>query len=104
MLAGAGVERYHADLLQLCKTHYSASGESAAIPLGVQLAGTIPAMADMAEVQSAIGAIQHQELGYADFLQRIFAAGITDYFVYLAGRRAVYVDRTGESHIERFPS
>lgn len=103
VLADAGVERYHADLVQCRKTYYSPEGETAATTFAVTLPGPVPARANMVEVRAAISAIQGRQLGYVDFLRRILAAGITDYFVYLAGKRAVYVDRAGESHIEKFP-
>ena len=103
-LAEAGVERYHADLIQLRRTCYSAEGETVFTPLQVKLTGPVPPRADMGLVRSAIRSIQQGQLGYVDFLQRIFAAGITDYFVYLSGQRAVYVDRRGGNHVEVFPS
>lgn len=102
-LAQAGVERYHADLLRAEKIYYLPSGESHRVQaLDVQ---TNPATAFTASgVEAAIRAIQLQTIQYREFCDRIARAGCVGYMVSLAGRRAVYYGRTGESHVELFPN
>ena len=57
-----------------------------------------------AGVDAAVRAIQAQTISYKEFCDRIVAAGCVDYIVSLVGRRAVYSGRTGENHVEPFPS
>jgi uncharacterized protein YbcV (DUF1398 family) len=101
-LMQAGVERYHADLVRSERTHYMPDGETDVRPAhGVK---TVPAKDfSAAGVDAAVRAIQRQEIQYREFCERIAAAGCVGYIVSLAGRRAVYYGRTGESHVEMFP-
>ena len=57
----------------------------------------------IAGVMAAIGAIQQGQIRYREFCARIAASGCVGYLVSLAGRRAVYYGRTGETHVEYFP-
>jgi uncharacterized protein YbcV (DUF1398 family) len=102
-LAEAGVERYHAELLRGEKIYYLPSGESHRVQ-----ATEIDAMpaADFAagEVAAAVKAIQQQKIQYREFCERIVRAGCVGYMVSLAGRRAVYYGRTGDSYVEPFPN
>jgi uncharacterized protein YbcV (DUF1398 family) len=102
-LMEAGVERYHADLRRAEKTYYMPDGDShviASAPVGAAFA---PAFSPDG-VAAAIEAIQTGQIGYRAFCERIAAAGCVGYLVSLAGRRAVYFGRTGESHVEPFPA
>ena len=102
-LVGAGVERYHADLVRAEKTYYLPDGESRV--LAAKPVASAPAAAfSAAGVESAVRAIQAGRIGYGAFCDRIAAAGCVDYTVSLAGRRAVYNGRTGESYVEPFPA
>ncbi len=102
-LAGAGVERYHADLLRAEKTYYLPSGESQRLQTASVVA--VPPTAFTADgVAAAVRAIQQQQIKYREFCERIAQAGCVGYFVSLAGRRAVYYGRTGDSYVEPFPS
>ena len=99
----AGVERYHADLLRAEKIYYLLSGESlrvAAGPIEATPANDFVA----AGVEAAVRAIQHQKIQYREFCERIAQAGCVGYMVSLAGRRAVYYGRSGESYVEPFPT
>lgn len=101
-LMAAGIERYHADLRRSEKTYYAADGSSEVVP--VLAVDGMPADAfSAAGVEAAVRASQAQKIGYGEFCRRIYAAGCVDYIVSLAGRRAVYFGRTGESHVELFP-
>ena len=101
-LAQAGVERYHADLLRGEKVYYLPSGDShrvEAAPIDTEPAQMFVA----SEVEAAIRAIQQQKIRYREFCELIGRAGCVGYIVSLAGRRAVYYGRTGDSHVELFP-
>jgi uncharacterized protein YbcV (DUF1398 family) len=101
-LMQAGVERYHADLLRAEKVYYLPSGESHRVPAARVEA--VPASAFAAEgVAAAVRAIQQQRIEYREFCTRIAQAGCVGYMVSLAGRRAVYYGRTGDTYVEPFP-
>ena len=102
LLSAVGVERYRADLVRAEKTYYFANGESHVVPCA---ALTTPFAQEFAPdaIERAIRASQGKQIGYPEFCARAAAAGCVDYLVSLTGRRAVYVGRTGETHVEPFP-
>lgn len=102
-LVAAGVERYRADLVRAEKTYYLPAGESRALPTKPVAAAPAAAFS-AAGVEAAVRAIQAGRIGYGAFCERIAAAGCVDYMVSLAGRRAVYNGRSGESFVEPFPA
>lgn len=102
-LAQAGVERYHADLIRGERTFYMPSGASHRVS-AVQVGETPASEFAAGEVEAAIRAIQEQKIQYREFCSRIVRAGCVGYTVSLAGRRAIYFGRTGDSHVERFPN
>jgi uncharacterized protein YbcV (DUF1398 family) len=64
-----------------------------------------PASAFAADgVAAAVRAIQQQKIQYREFCERIAQAGCVGYIVSMAGRRAVYYGRTGDSYVEPFPA
>ena len=102
-LIGAGVERYHTDMLRGEKTYYLPNGESE-IVRGASVASKPPMAFSAAGVEAAVRAIQAQKIKYKEFCERIVAAGCVGYFVSMAGRQAVYYGRTGDSYVEPFPA
>jgi len=101
VLSEIGIERYHADLVCATKTYYQADGSFETVPCR---SVSSPAKAFSSEgVEAAIRASQGGVIKYREFCERIAAAGCVGYFVTLAGRRAVYYGRTGDSHTEWFP-
>ncbi|MFK8249918.1 DUF1398 domain-containing protein [Ancylobacter terrae] len=102
-LGAAGVESYVCDLRRATKTYYLPSGESLELPAGKPYA--VAERFDEAGVAAAIREAQANGPGYSydGFCVRIAAAGCAGYIVSLLGRRAVYLGRTGESHVELFP-
>ena len=101
-LAAAGVERYRADLVRAEKIYYLPDGESHLTPS--HRIDCPPAVAFSADgVRDAVRAIQAGRIRYREFCARILEAGCVDYIVSLAGRRAIYFGRTGESTVEMFP-
>lgn len=102
-LDAAGVERYHADLLRDDKIYYMPDGSSHRTPN--HALAEAPAAGFSAEgVEAAVRAIQQGRIKYREFCARIAGAGCVGYIVSLAGRRAVYYGRTGDSHVEPFPA
>jgi uncharacterized protein YbcV (DUF1398 family) len=98
-----GIERYHADYSRQEKTFYFASGASMVAPLpcedyrmGVEFSA--------ADVKAAVTQSQRGEHSYPEFLRKTMAAGCVGYFVQIAGRRALYFGRNGETHVEIFPA
>ena len=102
-LMQAGVERYHADLLRSEKIYYMPSGDSHRIEAAT-IAAVPPAAFSADGVAAAVRAIQQQQIKYREFCERIAQAGCVGYMVSLAGRRAVYYGRTGDSYVEPFPA
>lgn len=97
-----GLERYHTDLILSQKTFYMPDG-TAEIVSGKSVK-TVPAQVfDAPGVEKAVRTIQGGSIGYREFCERIAAAGCAGYFVSLAGRRAVYYGRSGDSYVEWFP-
>jgi uncharacterized protein YbcV (DUF1398 family) len=100
-LAEVGIERYHADLVCATKTYYQPEGA-----FEVVSCHSVSRPADLfsAEgVEAAVRASQSGAIKYREFCARIAVAGCVGYAVSLAGRRAVYYGRTGDSHTEWFP-
>ncbi|MBP2159917.1 MULTISPECIES: DUF1398 domain-containing protein [Asticcacaulis] len=101
-LMAAGIERYHTDLQRSEKIYYLPDGTSHLAP--AHTIDEVPAaIFDAPSVDAAVRAIQAGDIKYIEFCRRILQAGCVAYVVSLAGRRAVYYGRTGETHIEHFP-
>ena len=103
-LAGAGVRSYNADLVRLRKTYYGVRSESVDEPLPLGASPEIAETFNAGSVAETVRAIQQQQIGYAEFLRRIMAAGCAHYEVFIDGRKAMYFGRNGDVHIEPFPS
>jgi uncharacterized protein YbcV (DUF1398 family) len=102
-LAAAGCEQYHADFRRQEKTYYLPDGESEVVALPV--AGpAIPSVFSDHALVATLRAIQAGQITYVEFLRRIVAAGCVGYFVNIAGQRAIYFGRNGESYVEVFPA
>ena len=102
-LIRVGIERYHADLVKHEKTYYTPRGESFVV--ASRAGDSAPAQAFVAEqIEAAVQASQRQQIGYREFCRRVLAAGCAGYWVSITGKRAVYYGRTGETHVELFPS
>ena len=99
-----GFESYAIDFRRASATYYLPDGDSVVLPThrsAMPIAGTLDAEA----VQTAIMEAQQLVPGYsyAGFCAKIMAAGCASYIVSFAGRRAVYLGRRGEVHVEHFP-
>jgi uncharacterized protein YbcV (DUF1398 family) len=102
-LLADNVERYRADLVRLEKTYYAPDGQTHVVPLPLAGGPAIAGDFSIAGVKEALLAIQGKKIDYPEFLRRIMAAGTTSYSVYLLGRKAIYVGRAGDFHVEQFP-
>ncbi len=101
-LGEIGVESYHADLYRKEKTYYMPTGESHVE--GVEFGSHQVADAfDMNGVRRALLRVQQAQSSYVEFMAEIAAAGVSQYWVYPGGRRAVYTSRRGEEWVEWFP-
>jgi uncharacterized protein YbcV (DUF1398 family) len=103
MLLGAGVESYCADLMQGTDTFYVPNGETHVEKMKLAR-GKIAESFSQDGLIAAIRTVQKDEIRYPEFLRRIMAAGVAAYRVFLTGKRAVYIGRKGEIHIEEFPA
>ena len=103
-LAAAGVHAYTADLIALRKTYYDAGSESVDESLPLTASPAIAEKFDRDAVAATVQAIQRREIGYADFLRQIMAAGCASYRVSFRGRKTIYFGRDGDFHTENFPS
>ncbi|MFG1426317.1 DUF1398 domain-containing protein [Roseixanthobacter glucoisosaccharinicivorans] len=104
-LGDAGFESYAVDFRRATATYYLPDGESIALPAHRVVGAVVPAF-DAARLQAAIRDAQQQVAGYTytGFCERAVSAGCAGYVVSFSGRRALYVARTGETHVELFPN
>ncbi|QAU24030.1 DUF1398 domain-containing protein [Dyella sp. M7H15-1] len=102
-LAAAGVEGYYADLRNSKRTYYLSDGETIEVStakVGVPVTTTFNAKT----VGEAIRLSQSGAHTYREFCEKVMKAGCASYLVSLLGRKVVYLARSGESHVEYFPS
>jgi uncharacterized protein YbcV (DUF1398 family) len=102
-LTECGVESYRTDLYRSTRTFYMPNGESQEVEMEIPPVAIADGFSDQGVID-ALQDIQQKKIGYVEFLQRIGAAGTTNYFVYLTGRCALYLGREGGQHLERFPA
>lgn len=98
-LLAARVERCHADFCTGMTTYYMPDG-SVEIAAGRIIAAGADFLGE--PVKEAVYAVEHGEIGYRVFCDRLAAAGCVGYLVSLAGRRSVYYGRTLAAHVEWF--
>ena len=103
-LVGAGVTSYTADLVKLRNTYYGAAAEAYDEALPLKDSPAISWKFDSPGVAATVKSIQRGEIGYAEFLRRIMAAGCSHYEVFISGRKAMYFGRDGEFYTEPFPA
>jgi len=102
-LVGAGVESYHVDYRSGRTTYYLPDGSTADFSFERPQHGIADAF-DGDAVRAAILGAQQGRVMYPEFKQRTQQAGCVGYTVWIAGRHVVYLDRRGETHVERFPN
>ncbi len=104
-LMEAGFESYTIDFRRAVATYYLADGESIDLPTHKIDVPVAPAF-DAGAMKSAIAEAQQLVPGYTykGFCNKAASAGCAAYIVSFAGRRALYIGRTGETHVEHFPT
>ncbi|MDE2514608.1 MAG: DUF1398 family protein [Rhodospirillales bacterium] len=104
MLMQAGFESYAIDFRRASATYYLPDGDSIALAAHRVEAPIAPAF-DVAGMRAAIREAQQQSPGYTyrGFCEKAALAGCAGYIVSFSGRRALYVGRTAETHVEPFP-
>ncbi|MCK0208767.1 DUF1398 family protein [Starkeya koreensis] len=103
-LMAEGFESYLVDFRRARASYYLPDGESFELATH-QVEGPIAPAFHAGALQAAIREAQQQVPGYTyrGFCAKAAAAGCAFYIVSFPGRRALYVGRTGETHVERFP-
>jgi uncharacterized protein YbcV (DUF1398 family) len=101
-LAKIGIERYHADYSRREITYYLPNGESLVVATHHPSHETADEFS-ASVIEAAVRQSQRNEHTYVDFIRKTMAGGCVGYFVQIAGRRAIYFGRDGESHVEYFP-
>jgi uncharacterized protein YbcV (DUF1398 family) len=104
-LMEAGFESYAVDFRQATATYYLPAGENVELPfheIGLPVAPRF----DAGLLQAAIKEAQQLMPGYTyrGFCKKAVAAGCAGYVVSFSGRRALYIGRTAETHVEHFPA
>lgn len=104
-LMQAGFESYAIDFRRAAATYYLPGGESVQLATHVVETEVAPRF-DAGAMQAAIREAQQQVAGYTykGFCRKAVAAGCAGYVVSFSGRRALYIGRTAETHVEHFPS
>jgi len=100
-----GFDGYLIDFRRASATYYRPDGACVDLPahkISVPVAETFVA----ARLQAAIKEAQQLVPGYTyrGFCDKAALAGCAAYLVSFCGRRVLYFGRTGESHVEHFPS
>jgi len=103
-LMQAGFEGYAIDFRRALATYYTPDGDFVELPTHKLDALVGPAF-DAVRVQAAIREAQQQVTGYTyrGFCEKVASAGCAGYVVSFSGRQALYIGRTAETHVERFP-
>jgi uncharacterized protein YbcV (DUF1398 family) len=102
-LVKLGVQRYHVDYIASTVTAY-AGGEADVfeIPKHAPVSAQLQPW-DASGVVAAIREVQAGKVMYPEFSRLVVAAGVTNYFAFLEGKRVVYVGALGDMHTEWFP-
>ncbi|QIP00158.1 DUF1398 domain-containing protein [Bradyrhizobium symbiodeficiens] len=103
-LTREGFESYAIDFRRGRAIYYLPDGQSVEYPTRSTL--SVAKDFDAGAIQAAIREAQQLVAGYTydGFCEKVAKAGCSGYVVSFAGRRAVYMGRTAETHLEHFPS
>ena len=103
-LMEAGFEGYAIDYRRATATYYLPDGKSIELAAHAVSTPVAPAF-DTSLMQAAIKEAQQQVPGYTykSFCEKAASAGCAGYVVSFSGRRALYIGRTAETHVENFP-
>jgi uncharacterized protein YbcV (DUF1398 family) len=100
-----GFESYAIDFRRTVATYYLPDGDTVELPTH-RIDVPIAPIFDATLIQAAIRQAQQLVPGYTykGFCNKVASAGCAGYLVSFSGRRALYVGRTAETHVEHFPS
>jgi uncharacterized protein YbcV (DUF1398 family) len=103
-LMEAGFESYAIDFRRATATYFLPDGDFVELPTH-RVASPVTPRFDAALLRAAIGEAQRLAPGYTyeGFCEKAALAGCAGYVVSFSGRRALYVGRTAETHVEHFP-
>jgi uncharacterized protein YbcV (DUF1398 family) len=104
-LIEAGFESYAVDFRRATAIYYLHNGKSTELPthaLDIPVAASFNA----ARIQFAIKEAQQLVTSYTykGFCKKVASASCAGYVVSFTGRRALYIGRTAETHVEHFPN
>ena len=99
-----GFEGYAVDFRRAVATYYMPDGDSVELPTDRMDVPVAPSF-DALRIQAAIKEAQQLVPGYTyrGFCRKVVSAGCAGYIVSFSGRRALYIGRTAETHVEHFP-
>lgn len=103
-LMEAGFESYAVDYRRATATYFLPDGTSVELSTHAVATPVAPKF-DASLMQAAIKEAQQLAPGYTykGFCEKAAAAGCAGYVVSFSGRRALYIGRTAETHVEHFP-
>lgn len=103
-LINAGFDGYVVDYRCNTTTYFLPDGDHVVID-NPPSEGIVAALFDAAGVAAQIKWAQANpsDYSYKAFCQNMKTAGCASYMVSFSGRRALYIGRTGETHVEHFP-
>ena len=104
-LVDAGFEGYDVDYRRGTATYFLRDGDHLQLT-SPKTDGAVGAEFHADLVERAVREAQAGAAGYTypAFCAKVKAAGCAGYMVSFSGRRVVYFGRTGETHVEHFPS
>jgi uncharacterized protein YbcV (DUF1398 family) len=99
-----GFEAYAIDFRRALATYYMPNGDSVEVPTR-KVDVPIAADFDAVRIQAAIKDAEQLVPGYTylGFCKKVASAGCAGYIVSFSERRALYIGRTAETHVEHFP-
>lgn len=99
-----GFEGYAVDFRRAVATYYMPDGDSVELSTDRMDVPVAPSF-DALRIQAAIKEAQQLLPGYTyrGFCRKVVSAGCAGYIVSFSGRRALYIGRTAETHVEHFP-
>ena len=100
-----GFEGYAVDFRRAVATYYMPDGDSVELSTDRMDVPVAPSF-DALRIQAAIKEAQQLVPGYTyrGFCRKVVSAGCAGYIVSFSGRRALYIGRTAETHVEHFPA
>ncbi|MBQ0936116.1 DUF1398 domain-containing protein [Ideonella paludis] len=102
-LLSVQVESYHVDYRAGVATYYLPDGATLSLGFDKPEEPIAPAF-NAAGVRAAILGAQQGRVMYPEFKRLTQRAGCAGYTVWITGKHVSYYGRSGETHIERFPS